>query len=221
MTNYQLGKIYTIVCNTTGLTYYGSTCEPTLARRLSGHVGKCKNFKEGKTKKYVTSFKILEGGNYTIVLVELFPCDSKMKLHQRERYYIENNECVNKNIPTRTEAEWRLENSNYGADYRINNKEKISQYALLNRVHILEKKNEYYSKNKEKLLQYHAERYLENREKLLQYQIEYVEKNREKRIAYKAEYYLKNKEEINRKKRAYLLKKKELKSNPPLGEITE
>ena len=38
MTDYQLGKIYRIVCNTTGLTYYGSTCEPTLARRLSGHV---------------------------------------------------------------------------------------------------------------------------------------------------------------------------------------
>ena len=36
--NFQEAKIYRIVCNVTGLQYYGATCEPTLARRLSKHV---------------------------------------------------------------------------------------------------------------------------------------------------------------------------------------
>jgi hypothetical protein len=71
MTDYQKGKIYRIVCNITGLTYYGSTCEPTLARRLAKHVGNYKRFKDGKEESYMTSYKVLEGGDYTIVLVEL------------------------------------------------------------------------------------------------------------------------------------------------------
>ena len=35
MPDYSKGKIYKIVCNVTGLVYVGSTCEPTLARRLA------------------------------------------------------------------------------------------------------------------------------------------------------------------------------------------
>ena len=34
MRDYKDGKIYKIVCNNTGLTYYGSTCEKRLSRRL-------------------------------------------------------------------------------------------------------------------------------------------------------------------------------------------
>ena len=42
MIDYSKGKIYKIVCNNTGLIYIGSTCEPTLARRLAKHVGNYK-----------------------------------------------------------------------------------------------------------------------------------------------------------------------------------
>ena len=38
MPNYQDGKIYKIVFNITDECYIGSTCEPTVARRLAGHV---------------------------------------------------------------------------------------------------------------------------------------------------------------------------------------
>ena len=37
MRDYKDGKIYKIVCDNTGLTYYGSTCEKHLSRRLSRH----------------------------------------------------------------------------------------------------------------------------------------------------------------------------------------
>ena len=44
MPNYQNGKIYQIIDNTNNNIYIGSTCEPTLARRLSGHVRKYKSY---------------------------------------------------------------------------------------------------------------------------------------------------------------------------------
>jgi len=94
-------KIYRIVSNVTGENYYGSTCEPTLARRLAKHRGYYNDFKKGKNA-YISSFKILETNNYDIVLVEqLENCKSKDELHARERYYIENNKCVNMSIPNR------------------------------------------------------------------------------------------------------------------------
>jgi hypothetical protein len=188
MPNYQQGKIYKIVCNTTGLTYYGSTCEPTLPRRLAGHVHAYSRLKNGKLKWKCTSIRVLEKNNYVIVLVEIFPSCCKMELCQRERYYIENNECVNKKIPTRTLQELK-------ADYRVSHKEEIAKYDA-----------EYRKINRDKIIQRRAENYKNN-----------IGVSKEYAIAYRQ----KNKEEINRKKRAYRLKQKELKSNPPLGEITE
>jgi hypothetical protein len=186
MTNYQLGKIYKIVCNTTGLTYYGSTCEPTLARRLSGHVGKCKRFKEGKTQRYITSFEILEGKNYVIILVELFPCDSKMKLHQRERFYIEGNDCVNQVIPTRTRDEANLVNrdqiNEYLAEYRLNNKDIIKV-----------RQAEFYQKNKEEIDKKNSEWYLNNKDRAKISRAEYYLKNKDIIKKNGAERYLKNK----------------------------
>jgi hypothetical protein len=126
MVNYQLGKIYKIVGN--GLTYYGSTCEPTLARRLAGHVAQYKHYKKG-IGVYMRSFDIIETGEYTIVLAEGFVCDTKDQLHARERYYIENNECTNKVIPGRSNIEWRCINQERlkecdGKRY-LNNRESI------------------------------------------------------------------------------------------------
>ena len=89
MINYQLGKIYKIDCNVTGKVYIGSTCEPTLARRLAGHVGNYKRYLKG-TYSYVSSFEVLVSGNYDIVLIESYPCNSKDELHARERHYTNN-----------------------------------------------------------------------------------------------------------------------------------
>lgn len=96
---YQRAKIYKLIGN--GLTYYGSTCEPTLARRLATHKGDYNKYINGKGR-YITSFEILSTGNYDIVLVENYPCNSKDELHSRERHWIETNECINKIIPCRT-----------------------------------------------------------------------------------------------------------------------
>ena len=101
MVNYKNGKIYKLVNDELNLTYYGSTCNE-LRKRLSGH----------KTKTNKCKSKIMfESGEVKIYLVEEFPCNDRLELNQRERYYIENNNCVNKNIPTRTPKEYMKDNN--------------------------------------------------------------------------------------------------------------
>ena len=107
MVNYQDGKIYKIVCDDKDLVYVGSTCEPTLARRLAKHKSSYRDWLKDSSKPYYTSFKILERNNVDIVLVESCPCNSKDELHKRERHYIESIKCVNKLVPGRTDKEYR------------------------------------------------------------------------------------------------------------------
>jgi hypothetical protein len=148
MPDYQNGKIYKIYCNITAETYYGSTCN-TLTKRVSSHKCDFKYWKNGK-KNYIKSFDIIERGDYTYSLVEHFPCDSKIDLHSRERYWIENNNCVNKIIPRRTEKE-----------YYEDNKEQIceqkKEYREVNKEKIREQRKEHYEANKERLLKKHRE----------------------------------------------------------------
>jgi len=121
MVNYKNSKIYKIVDNTTGNVYYGSTTKSRLCQRLSQH--KCE-YKQGKT--YLSSHDILKNGDYDIVLVELYPCNNKDELHKRERYWIENNECVNKNIPAQTKKERRDVKSKLQLKYYYRDREEIS-----------------------------------------------------------------------------------------------
>jgi hypothetical protein len=107
--NYQNGKVYKIVCNITGKCYIGSTCMPKLCQRLAKHHSDYKRYLDGK-RNSITSFEILKNGNYDIILLELYPCNSKEELHSRERYYIENNQCVNNMVPTRTSNEYKIQN---------------------------------------------------------------------------------------------------------------
>ena len=125
--NYQQGKIYKIVCNTTGLVYVGSTCEPYLSRRLSNHVSNYKAYLKGKNY-YTSSFSIIEKGNYEILLMEYYPCQSSDELRMRERYHIESLECVNiRKRPHITIEDIREKNRIYSN----NNKEK---QALRNKI---------------------------------------------------------------------------------------
>jgi hypothetical protein len=166
MERYKNGKIYKIVDNTNDNIYIGSTCEPTLARRLTKHRGHYKEYLKGG--KYTTSFKILENNNYSIVLLEEFPCETKDQLLARERYYIENNECVNKVVPTRSTKEWKEQNRDkiidYQKDYREQNQDKLNKKA-----------KEYYEKNKEQKKNY----YEQNKEKFKEKKKNYYEQNKD------------------------------------------
>ena len=130
MPDYSNGKIYKIHRYQTDLVYYGSTTQ-TLCRRLSKHKT---NIKCGCN---VTSKQILEYDDAMITLIELFPCGSKSELLSRERWYIENNQCVNKCIPGRTRAEYTEANrdkiSQQGKVYREANYDRIKSNREANR----------------------------------------------------------------------------------------
>jgi hypothetical protein len=149
MPDYSKSKIYKIYCNITGETYYGSTVQP-LHKRVGAHKANFDRWKNGKTN-YVKSYDIIERGDYDYSLVENYPCDSKEQLHSRERYWIENFECVNKCIPGRTKKEYRDVNkekiAEQNKEYREQNKGKIKEYREQNK----EKIKEYREQNKEKI----------------------------------------------------------------------
>ena len=125
MPNFQLGKIYSIRSHQTDEVYIGSTIE-TLSRRLSKHKQDYTGYKNEK-RRYITSFKILAYPDYYIELVENYPCADKGELTRREGQIIRETDCVNKVIPDRTKAEWRLDNKDrikeQYARYYQNNKE--------------------------------------------------------------------------------------------------
>ena len=54
-------------------------------------------YKRG-THKYMTSFKVIEGNNYRIELLETVDCNTKDELLAREGHYIKTINCVNKSI---------------------------------------------------------------------------------------------------------------------------
>ncbi len=131
MPDYSFGKIYKLVCKKTGMTYIGSTAEKRLKIRLSKHEEKYRSFLKNKYH-FVTSFKIIENKDYELVLIENYPCNNKDELTLREKYYILNNECINRNIPKRTQAEY------YQAKKEII-KSKFKVYYLKNKEKILKK----------------------------------------------------------------------------------
>ncbi len=97
MKDYSNSKIYKIVGGEK--TFYGSTLQP-LHKRLSAHKVYMKKFYEGKNTRYCTSYEVLTEPDCDIYLVEAFTtCKNSDELKARERYYVENNVCVNIYIP--------------------------------------------------------------------------------------------------------------------------
>ena len=148
MPNYLNGKVYKIVDNTNGNVYIGSTAEPTLARRLAGHVRTYKHWVrtgKGNTK----SFDIIKNGDYRIVLLETCPCSNKDELTQREQHHMDHNECINQKRAYLT-AEQREE---YFKQYGIDNKDKRKEYNA-----------QYHIDNQEKRKQCSAQWHFDNKE---------------------------------------------------------
>ncbi len=131
MNKYQNGKIYKLINIEGTLTYIGSTTQ-SLAKRKANHHSNYKRWKKGKSN-YVTSYKIFDDDEEgcKIILLEMFPCNTKAELQKQERFYIETIECINKVRPTRTIKEYYGENKNklqqYQKEYRDENKDIINQ----------------------------------------------------------------------------------------------
>ena len=206
MVNYQNGKIYMIESLEGGCRYYGATTQ-TLSRRLAKHKG------DSKRGENYTSKKVLKYQDARILLVELFPCNSKMELEAKEAEYIRNNECVNKQIPQRTDKQYYQDNKEKIKQYRQDNKEKQKeynkQYHQDNKEIIKEKDKIKYQKNKEKIKQRIKQYRQENEEKIAEKRKQHYQDNKEKIAEKRKQHYQKNKEIKNERRRQKRAEKKE------------
>ena len=157
MPTYSEGKIYKIHCNETGEDYYGSTTY-SLQFRLNSHKSKLNAVHRCVSKQ------IIERGNFKIELVENYPCKTRKELYTRERYYIDNFQCINHVVPTRTRQEykehhkekykeynskWCKDHKNYLNDIRKERYKTDDDYKQKQN----ERASKYYQENKEKVLE--------------------------------------------------------------------
>ena len=89
--------IYAIKNRTTDLVYYGSTTK-SIQKRFSVHKAV---HREGRQK--LTAFKVLACPTAYIELVEEVSVEDQKV---RERWWIDNHPCVNRNIPRQDTREW-------------------------------------------------------------------------------------------------------------------
>ena len=176
MEKYQRGKIYAIICRKTGRRYIGSTCEPTLAKRLAQHVTDFKNC--CKENKLLSSFDIIKDGDYYIVLLELYPCNSRDELRMAEQKHIDTCECINKIKAFISNEDKQIDKQIYSKDYYKQNRNKLLEY-----------KKHYEEKNRNKISEYQIQYYYKNREKKIEQMKQYGEKNRDKISEKKKEKY--------------------------------
>ena len=135
---------YCIVCNITGEKYYGSTIN-SLEKRLREHKG------VGNT---CCSKQIIERGDYDIYTLHEYDTEEESK--DKEKWYVDNKECINKYNVCLTDEERKENNMKKCKKYRENNPEKSKEAAKkyeMNKEVILERQRNHYQENKEKILE--------------------------------------------------------------------
>tara|TARA_R110002050_G_C8814953_1_gene503948 strand:+ start:100 stop:813 length:714 start_codon:yes stop_codon:yes gene_type:complete len=184
------------------MVYYGST-QQQVCKRLNDHRKDYNMWKKANNKKlFTTSFLIFDIGEYEYATLESMEFEEKFELRNRERFYIENNKCVNICVPNRTKKEWGEENREIIKDqkkkYREANKEKLKAKAKI-----------YHEENREKIAAYDKKYKEENREKVVAYAKKYKEENREKIKGHDKKYKEENRENLNAKSKIYREKNRE------------
>jgi hypothetical protein len=133
--------VYSITCNETNETYYGSTTK-TISHRLNYH-----NYNYDYNRD-CESRQIINRGNYSVkVLEEGF--ETKQDMLWRERWYIDNNPCINVGIPIKTREEKLAIKRE--RDKTPKARKEHADYYQANKEKEKKKSKDYYQANKEKI----------------------------------------------------------------------
>jgi hypothetical protein len=207
MVNYGNGLIYKLCCKDPIITdeYIGSTCNKN--RRKQQHKCYCNNENMEAYNRLVYQFIRANGGfdNFDLIVIEEYPCESKLQLEMKEREYIERlRPTLNKNIPARTLQEYREthreEILERGKEYRETHREEMLERG---KQHYQEHIEEYKIKNKqyrethrEDISEYNKQYNRENKEAISEYNKQYRETHIEEIKECKKQYYQENREDI-------------------------
>lgn len=214
LANYKNTVIYKIMCKDETITdiYIGHTTNFKQRNKL--HKSTC-NVESLKGYNYKIYKIIRENGgwdNWTMTIIEEYPCESVNDARERERYWIEKESSqLNVTIPNRNKKEYsqmyriihREEISEKAKEYRENNKDKIKEYIECNKEKISFQKQEWYEKNKDEILEKAKDNYEENKEQKNKYQKQYAEEHKEEIAERQKEYREKNKEKLSEQKKEY------------------
>lgn len=156
--SFQNGRVYKIWNTIDGEIYVGSTTQP-LSKRMWRH--KNDSMKAIPPQRIHKHMKDLGADNFSIELIEEFPCNNVEQLHKKEGEWVRKIATLNDRIPGRTFQEYMDENktkkSDYDRQYYQDNKDKLlnyqQTYAAENKEKIRESKRNYYENNKEKFLE--------------------------------------------------------------------
>ena len=109
MSKYSEGLIYKLCCNDPNIhdIYVGSTTN--FAMRFYSHKSMCHNQISNSFNHYKYKFIRDNGGfgEWTMQLIEKFPCKNVTELHTRERFWYDQLNCtLNKAVPAQTAQEY-------------------------------------------------------------------------------------------------------------------
>ena len=157
----KIGTVFKLHCQVTGKVYIGKTTVG-IERAVKNKIKLFDAHKRGAYKSNDSVFEIFAHNNYNVTILEIIyklanDTDFPLKLRKLQRFYIdENDNLVNKYVPSRTNKEYYFENFDhyrqYKKEYYENNREAMLQQNKVNywdkRVSILKQKRVYYSRIK-------------------------------------------------------------------------
>ena len=168
--DYSKTVIYGIFSNSSDENIYiGHTTD--FSNRKRGHKSTCNNPNDNLYHLMLYK-KIRDNGgwdNYTMRLIEEYPCNTRNEATAREFFYYQNfSTALNAYVPNRDKTNYYIENKHHllqkNKEYRKNNKETIYK-----------NNKTYCENNKEIVKQYKIKHYVNNKPRILQYQNEKVQ----------------------------------------------
>lgn len=158
MPDYSKTVIYKLCCNDPTIEdiYIGSTCNFTNRKRQ--HKTSCNNPNTIGYNIKVYKFIRENGGweNWSMVMIHEQAVENKLQKERIERQFIDElKPSLNCLIPTRTKQEYKLENKEYISQYKKQHREKHKEYYKQYRDEHKDRNketwDEYYAKNKDEL----------------------------------------------------------------------
>jgi hypothetical protein len=154
MSRYANGIIYKLCCRDTDIQeiYIGSTC--AFRKRKGGHKSICHNTSSKGYNLAVYAFIRGNGGwdNWDMIQIEAYAAVSKLDLLSRERHWIETLKPeLNREIPGRTDKEYRdshkVESASYRAYHAVELDVYHKEYRRSHTIEIAARDKAYYQAN--------------------------------------------------------------------------